>query len=104
MSTVLKIPTSPQSQQFSITLGTVTYNVTLKWNYIANAWVLDFADIDNNPILQGVPLITGADLLEQYAYLNFAGQLIAQTDNNPDLPPSYATLGSDANLYFVTNP
>jgi len=101
MSTVYKIPTQPQAQSFEITLGANTYDVTLKWNAFANCWVMDFSDENDNPILQGVPLITGADLLEQYGYLDFGGQLISQMDAEPAVPPTYQGLGTDGNLYFV---
>lgn len=101
--TVYKLPLSPQAQKFSIILGNKVYNVTQKWNYVSQLWMLDFADTNDNPILQGVPLITGADLFEQYAYLGFGGQLRAQTDNNPSVPPNFTNLGSDANVYYVVD-
>lgn len=99
---VLRLPLSPQPQLFSITLGQQTYNVVLKWNPVANCWVLDFSDENSDPIVQGIPLVTGADLLEQFGYLNFGGKLIAQTDNNVSQPPNFNDLGTDANVYFVT--
>jgi hypothetical protein len=52
--------------------------------------------------LSGVPIITGADLLAQYAYMNFGGQLRAQTDGNLTAVPTYENLGNAGHLYFVT--
>lgn len=101
MSTVNNIPLIPAPQTFNITLGTVVYKLTVKWNVPAQAWVLDISTPSGTPILSGVPLITGADLLEQYEYLNFGGALYAQTDNAPDAVPTYTNLGSDGHLYFV---
>ncbi len=43
-------------------------------------YVLDIADANGKPIVQGIPFVTGADLLAQYAYLGIGGQLIVQTD------------------------
>lgn len=104
MSTVLSIPLNEGPQEFEITLGSTTYNMVLKWNYIGENWVLDIYDQNDAPILLGVPLITGADLLAQYGYLNFGGKLIAQTDNDVTRPPTYDNLGDGGSLYFVTTP
>lgn len=101
MSTPYEIPLIAAAQQITISLASVTYTLTVKWNDEANVWVLDIADANNNPILTGIPLVTGTDLLGQFAYLNFGGKLIAQTDYNLTLPPSYTDLGSTGHLYFV---
>ena len=66
--------------------------------------MLDIADINGAAILSGLPIITGTDLLEQFGYLNFGGQLIAQTDFAVDLPPTYENLGQTGHLYWVTAP
>lgn len=102
--TVYKIPLTPKPQNFDITLGQTLYAVTMRWNTFANCWVLDFADDTGVGILSGVPMITGADLLEQYGYLDFGGSLYAQNDANPQQVPSYTDLGADSNVYFVTSP
>lgn len=98
---VFRLPLQPQSQAFFMQLGTVTYRMVLKWNSASNVWVLDIYDTSLNLIAGGIPLISGADLLEQYRYLGFSGSLIAQQDADVDLPPDYNGLGSTANLYYV---
>jgi len=65
------------------------------------AWVLDIADVSSDPIVQGIPLVTGCDLLAQYAYLGIPGQLVVQTDGSPDTMPTYANLGTNSHLYYV---
>jgi hypothetical protein len=102
MSTILTIPLVNQPQEFQITLGATTYNFVLKWNYVSLNWVLDIYDQDDNPIVRGIPLITGADLFEQYGYLGFGGQLIAQTDGDVTVPPTFENLGNGGSLYFAT--
>lgn len=103
MTTAYEIPLTATPQSFSITLGGTQYNVTLKWNVSAGVWVIDLADVDGNPVLCGVPLVTGVDLLEPYGYLNFGGQLFALTDNAPDTPPSFTDLGDTSHLYWVVS-
>jgi len=51
-----------------------------------------------------VPLVTGANLLKKYAYLGFVGALWVQTLDNPDAVPTFQNLGSDGQLFYVTNP
>lgn len=104
MPTVFKIPLTPKAQTFDLQIGANLYSVTMRWNTFANCWVLDFSDQNGTAILQGVPMITGADLLAQYAYLGFGVQLFCQTDAAPDVVPDYAGLGTESNLYFATNP
>lgn len=75
--------------------------ITIKWNPPAACWVADLADVNGTLIVGGIPLVTGANLLEQFNYLGFKGQFIAQTDHDPDAVPTYADLGSTGHFYFV---
>jgi hypothetical protein len=100
--TAQEIPTKPLTQKLTVTLAGIAYRLALHWCTPLAAWIVDIADANGVPIVSGVPLVTGVDLLAQYGYLNFGGQLIAQTDNAKDAPPTYANLGSSGHLYFVT--
>lgn len=102
MGIVYEIPTTPNPQTLSISLSGVQYRLTLKWNVTAQLWFVDIADINGALILGGVPVVTGADLLEQYEYLNLGGKLFAMTDNDPDLPPGFTNLGTTGHIYWVT--
>lgn len=99
---VFEIPLSGNAQRFDIVLSDVDYFMQFVWNSIANCWVLDISDLNSNPIVQGIPLITGADLLAQFQSLGFTGGLICTTDDGVGIP-TYAGLGSTGHLYFVTN-
>jgi hypothetical protein len=90
-------------QNFQILLGGVSYRLSLYYqNVPQGGWTLDIADVSDNPILQGLPLVTGANLLAQYGYLNFGGALWVQTYTDPDAVPTFENLGGDAVLYWVT--
>ena len=94
------IPTQPQNQQFRVSLNAVTY--VFKLVYRADTWYADISDANGNPILAGVPLVTGADLLAQYGYLGIGGKLqTASSGINPDATPTYSGLGSISQLYFT---
>lgn len=101
MATAFEIPTAPKAQSFSISLAGVTYGLKFRWNVPSAAWILDISDSAGNPLIQGIPLVTSADLLEQYAYVGIGGQLIVQTDGDVNAVPTYENLGSRGHLYFV---
>lgn len=101
--TAFEIPLTPEPQTLSVPLGTKTYKLTVRWNPASASWVVDFADEQGVVILNGVPLVTGTNLLEQFDYLDFGGQLIAQTDHDVDAVPTFANLGSAGRLYFVVS-
>lgn len=100
----VEIPLNPNAQKLSIELAGVTYNLFVRWNTFAGVWVLDISDSSNIMILAGIPIVANTDLLEQYGYLNFGGKLVAWSDGDPDLPPTYENLGTIGHLYFLTIP
>jgi hypothetical protein len=102
MTTYYEIPLSAEPQSFDIPIGGTTYGLTVKWNVPNASWIIDIADASGNPIVSGIPMVTGADLLEQYGYLNFGFQLVAQTDNDPDAVPTFDNIGTTAHLYAIT--
>lgn len=104
MFSYYEIPLSPNAQRFTIDLQQVTYNMMVVWNAAMNCWVLDIADLNNSPLLQGLPIVTGIDLLTQFAHLGIGGALVAMTDSDLDKVPTYANLGDSGHLYFVTGP
>lgn len=99
--TPFEIPLSPKPQSFFIQLGEPTYSLTVKWNDVASCWVLDIADADQVPVLAGIPLVTGVDLLAQHRHLGFSGSLVVQTDNDADAVPTLGNLGLTGRVYFV---
>lgn len=101
--TAYEIPLSAKPQTFSIALGGVTYKMTLRWNVPASAWMLDIADATGNALVGSIPLVTGVDLLGQYAYLGFTGKLVVQTDHDPDSVPTFDNIGTTGHLYFLTS-
>lgn len=99
-----EIPLIAANQSFRVTLIGVTYAMKVRWSAPSACWVLDIADTNDVPIITGIPIVTGADLLEPYKTLGIGGQLIAQTDYDTDAVPTFDNLGSLGRLYFVTDP
>lgn len=99
---VNEIPLDPRPQSFTIQLNGVEYKVTAKWNFYADVWVVDIDSTSEVPILLGVPLVAGADLLQQFEYLGFGGSLVVQSDSDPYQNAGFETLGLTDHLYFIT--
>lgn len=99
--TAFEIPTQPAPQKYTVTLNGNDYRITQRWNVFAACWVLDIADTNETLILSGIPLVTGADLFEQFEYMGLGGELIVQTDHNQDGVPTYDNLGSTGHLFYV---
>jgi len=106
VSQAFQIPLQPSTpQSFSIQLSGVTYTLSFVYRNDANmpGWFMDIADSGGTPIVQGLGVVTGADLLAQFGYLNFGGKLIGQTTSDPDALPTFDNFGTDFQLYWVPN-
>ncbi len=98
-----RIPMLAAPQKFSVRLAGVTYEMTALYrNTEEGGWVLDIRSESSQDILLGVPLVTGLDLLDQYAYLEFGGELYVATDGDLLKPPAFGELGTTSYLYFWT--
>lgn len=94
----LEIPTKPSPQQFTIALAGTRYQLRLLWR--DGGWVLDILSDAGEPILCGVAVVTGVDLLEPYPDLGLGGALYAGTMGDIDAPPTFENLGSNGKLFF----
>lgn len=99
--TAYEIPLSADSQRFTITLAGVVYNLALTWRS-GTGWVLDIADANSAPLVSGIPLVTGTDLLGQFRYLGIGGKLAVLVEGDIAAVPDYSDLGTEGKLYFIT--
>lgn len=101
--TFSEIPTSPESQVFTITLNGTVYTMTLIFRDTdMGGWILDIADVNGQNLACGIPLVTGCNLLDQYAYLGINGILITSTDGDFLSPPTFDNMGTLGHLWFGT--
>lgn len=97
-----EIPLVPaKSQKFYVALSGVTYAMKFRWCPPAQCWMIDLADANDVPLVMGIAVITGIDLLSQYEYLGIPGQLIIQSDYDTDAVPTFADLGVLGRAYYV---
>lgn len=92
-----EIPLKPGNQTLNINLNGTIYNMTIIWR---NGYVLDIYDVNNNPIITGISLVTGCNLIGQYQYLGIP-ELVIITDTTPDVVPSELTLGVSSHLAVI---
>ncbi|MHB9327420.1 phage baseplate plug family protein [Phytobacter ursingii] len=98
--TVNEIPLSPDNQQFSVALSGTTYRMRIIWR--DPVWCLDLMNSDKTPLALNLPLVTGAELLAQYSYLNLGFKLAVVCDIPGQEYPTKTDLGITSHLYAVT--
>jgi len=98
---VNEIPLSPDNQQFSIAVNGVSYQLRSLWRDGAG-WIVDLMDASGAPVVSDIPLVTGANLLSQYAYLNLGFALVVICDDPGQDYPTKTDLGIKSHLLVVT--
>ena len=100
--TTLEIPLIAEQQTLNVNLQGVQYQLRVTWCAPMDCWLLDILTAEAVAIVQGIAIVSGADLLEQLEYLGIGGALVANTDGDANTPPSFTNLGTDGHLYFIT--
>ena len=100
-----EIPLTPEPQAFGITLAGRSLRLVLRWAEspaadVPGGWLLDILDQpdDVTPLVCGIPLVAGCDLLAPYAYLSPGGSLWV----SGGMPPTLDNLGETVLLLFET--
>ena len=93
---ISEIPLSPENQQFSISLAGQSLQMAVTWRAVF--WCLDVMDSSGADLIKGIPLITGADLLAQYAYLGLGFKLAVFCDDATQAYPTKTDLGTRSHL------
>jgi hypothetical protein len=98
-----EIQLSPINQQFSIILAGVSYILRFLFNQTLDenaCWILDINDANGNPIICGIPVVTGEDMLVQYQYLGINIVLFCFTDGDVTAIPTATNLGVSSHVYY----
>lgn len=99
---VFVIPFSSNPQTFSCALSGVELKFTSKWNAQVGLWFIDIARAkDDSPLVTGLPLVTGCDLLAPFRHLGLQGHIFCNNDSDLADPPTLENLGTDCKVYFT---
>lgn len=106
--TLQEIMLAPRPARFGTVLNGQSYVFSLLYRDadIMGGWTLDIFDAENNPLICGIPLVTGANLLAQFSYLGFDPMqcaLAVITDGNFGATPTFENLGVQSHLYWALN-
>lgn len=100
-----EIPLTSEPQNFDITLAGQELKLYARWLEspapdAPGGWYLDIYKTHDDliPIVLGVPLVSGCDLLAPYGYLELGGALYV----SGELPPTIDNLGTENFLLFET--
>lgn len=93
---VYEIPLNNTNQKFKINLGGKSYK--LRTIYRLDTWYLDVMDPDETPLVCGLPLVMGDNLLNQHQHIIRGGLYVL--NENHDEAHRYFELGSILKLYW----
>ena len=98
---VYSIPLRPMAPAiYPLEIGGKTWNLRTKFaDAPGGGWALDISDVAGSPVVRGIPVVTGRDLLGQYPHLGFGFKLYALTDGDPSAVPTWENFGVASHLY-----
>jgi hypothetical protein len=88
-------------QSFNCQLGETTYQFNLIWNDRSSVWMMDIINpTTQTPIISGLALVLGADLLEDSAL--GIGALVVVDETGTGTEASVTSLGDTTNVYWIS--
>ncbi|WP_423854287.1 phage baseplate plug family protein [Acinetobacter guillouiae] len=91
-----EIPLNYGNQKFNIRLGSAQFKLQLI--YRASQWYLDIFDTAENPLIAGLPMLVGDNLLAQYQHI-IKGSLYV-FNINEDESQAFSDLSTNIKLYW----
>ncbi|WP_198080391.1 phage baseplate plug family protein [Acinetobacter calcoaceticus] len=93
---IYEIPLNNGNQKFNIRLGGAQYKLQLI--YRVKSWYLDIFDSSENPLIAGLPLLMGDNLLIQHQHIIKGSLYVLNT--NEDESQTFGDLGTLIKLYW----
>lgn len=88
----------------TLTLDGIRFRLDTYTNKADGCWYMDLFDGDGAPLIQGIALVTGLDLLFPYRYLDVPPGILFVNDHEGERtdPGLSAFLDKEAALYYQT--
>lgn len=100
---IFNIPFSNTNQTFNITLNGQNLTITCVWNQEIPTWVASIQDTNTQtPIITGLALVTGCNLLSQFYYTGLTGAIVVYTKGDPGALPTFESLGNESSVFYIT--
>lgn len=97
-----EIPLTPEAQSFSTTIAGQVVNMAMQWsNAPEGGWMMNIADAAGNALANGLPLVTGGDILGQLKDIGIDAAMHVVNSAGGDLAPTFENLGVDTHLIFL---
>lgn len=93
---IYEIPLNYGNQKFNIKLGTAQYKLQLI--YRAEQWYLDIFDTAENPLIAGLPMLVGDNLLAQHQHIIKGALYVLNT--NEDESQAFSDLNTRIKLFW----
>jgi hypothetical protein len=86
----------------NVTLDGVTVRLDTYTNKADSSWYLDVFDANDSPLVQGIALVAGLDLLFPYKYLDIPPGILFVNDHlgTVDDPTLSTFIDQEASLYY----
>ena len=101
MANELKIPLRVNpNYNFSVDLEEHSYKFTIRWNGTGEFWVLNIEGITNNVVVNGIPMVTGPNLLKPFA-IKELGAIYMVDLQSQFSDPNYDDIGTRFVMLYV---
>ena len=102
MSVIVPFKEFPSFVQ-NVVLDNIVLNFKLVWNGRDDAWVMDILDSDNSPILQGIKIVNGWELIQRYTDIRLPlGALMVVSLRGDEEVIGRDSMIDDYNLIYFT--
>ena len=87
--------------EFRTALDNVVYSISIRYNSRSNRWTMDVKDTDDIPLVMGIPLLQGTDLIDRFKDRRLpAGHFIMQSLEDETREAGREDLGENSLLLY----
>lgn len=100
---ILEIPVRSDipAYQFQVTLDGVVFTLKFRFNTRIDRWIMDVKDVDENSLVDGVPLLYGLPVLDRFVGDDLPlGSFVVIDETGEERNPTRDSFGEDFKLLY----
>lgn len=98
----IPVITDNRNYEFRISLDGVFFTLAFRFNFRMNRWFMDVKDGENVPLINGVPLLQGTDLIERFKAVTLpAGHFLMLNLEDETIEAGADDLGANSLLLYA---